>query len=727
MSSPRISALPGPALTGAAELDVLAITARALTHEELESGWPEALRCLALLRLTEAQPDAAEPWLRVEHETRCLMLAADGEPPGPAFRNALEAVLELALLRAAERDALQRTQERADLLSAASFEGLLFHVNGVVFDVNQRLAELLGYEPAELLGDTTMERCIAPEDLQGVLGLMAAGYEGAYVISGVRKDGTRFRAELQAKQGKLGDKPVRVAAVRDVSERERTQAQLREAEERTRTLAEAAFDVIVYSRQGIIVDMAGATQAVLGYRPEEMIGRSILDFVAPSASPTVAEKLGDPRPAYYRAEAISPQGEVVPVEIVAIMSTLHGEAVRVSGMRDLRVALRLENERIKLQRELERSQRLDSLGVLAGGIAHDFNNLLMGVIGYGELLRERLTAAEDAELVQGILDAGQRAASLTEQLLAYAGRKELGPRVPTDVGALLSELRVLVDATLSKKARVSLELEPNCVVLGNRATLTQVAMNLLTNASDALHSDRGQLTVRVRRSAEPDARFTVPTSQLSAAGWVLLEVSDTGCGMDDATQARIFEPFFTTKPLGHGLGLAACLGIVSSQSGFIHVESTPGLGSTVSVLLPAHAGPVEPAQRILPRRQVDYLRVLVVDDEPLIRSQLRHALGLRGYSVELAENGERALELLVDSQPFALIILDMTMPDLSGVEVLRRIRASGARVPVVLSSGYHDAAIDLHRGSYQGFLIKPYTLAQLFDTLETALDRTATA
>lgn len=704
-------------------MEVLARTASALAGAELDRAWDEALRQLAALQLSAAAK-GDDVWLRVTHASRSLELQAHAARPSASFRAALCALLELALLRAEERDARQRAQERADLLSGASFEGLLFHVDGVVFDVNQRLAELLGYPAKELIGETTMERCVAPEDLAGVLARLATSYEGAYVITGVRKDGSRFRAELQAKQGKLGDRPVRVAAVRDVTERERTQMQLQEAEARMRSLVEATFDVTAFSRDGVIVEMAGATEAVLGYSPERMIGRNIVDFVSPGTVSIVAGKLTEPGASFYLAEAVTPHGELVPVEIVAIMSTLDGAPVRVSAMRDLRATKRLENERAKLQRDLERSQRLDSLGVLAGGIAHDFNNLLMGVIGYAELLRERLRSSEDLELLQGVLDAGQRAASLTEQLLAYAGRKELGPRVAIDLSALLHELRVLMDATLSKKALVLLEIEPACVVLGNRATLTQVAMNLLTNASDALQNDRGQVTVRLRRAARPDARFTEQASVISESGWVLLEVSDTGCGMDDATQARIFEPFFSTKPQGHGLGLAACLGIVSSQNGSIHVESTPGLGSTFAVLLPAHAAEPTVLTRSAPPRQAANLRVLVVDDEPLIRSQLQHALSQRGYSVELAEGGERALQLLAGAgaQPFALVILDMTMPDLSGVEVLRRIRSTGTRMPVVLSSGYHDAALDLEPNSYQGFLIKPYTLSQLFDTVQAALD-----
>jgi PAS domain S-box-containing protein len=614
------------------------------------------------------------------------------------------------------------------LLSAASFEGLMFHVDGVIFDANQRLAEMLGYEPSELLGDQSLRHGVAPEDLPKVLALMAEGYEGEYVITGVRKDGSRFRAELQAKQGKLGDRPVRVVAVRDVTARERTQALLRESETRLRNLAEATFDLTLFIRDGVIVDVAGSVDKLLGYTREEFVGRNAVEFVDPRYARATVEALAKDRVGVFETVAIAKTGEAIPFEVIAVHSTLQGEPVRMSAIRDLRPARRLEDERRKLQVDLERSQRLDSLGLLAGGIAHDFNNLLTGVLGYAELLQLDARDLLERERIQGIIDAAQRAASLTAQLLAYAGRKELGPRVPVDLSELLRELRVLFDVTLSKKARVSLSIEEHHVVLGNRATLTQVVMNLLTNASDALGADPGAIGVKLSRVTRPDARFARALgAKIGPGEWVLLEVTDTGCGMDEATQARIFEPFFSTKEQGHGLGLAASVGIVTSHGGAIVVESAPARGSKFSVLLPAHAGRPQ-AEPIDERRApLTLLRVLIVDDEPIIRSQLSDALRARGYEVTEASNGHGALAALDQDAAHApsLILLDMTMPDLSGIEVLRRIRESGSNVPVVLSSGYHDAALKLDSSSFQGFLVKPYTLSQLFDALERAIERTS--
>jgi two-component system cell cycle sensor histidine kinase/response regulator CckA len=621
----------------------------------------------------------------------------------------------------AEHDELQRLRERVELLSMASFEGLFFHVDGVIIDANKRLEEITGYDRSEILGAGLLRRCVVPEDLAGVLQRMAERFEGAYVITGVRKDGSRIRTELQAKQGKLGDRPVRVVAVRDVTERERTQALLRESEERLRSLAEQTFDITVYSREGVIIDVVGDLERVLGYTRQQLIGARVLDFVSQTVRPRISTAIREQRAGVYETLALSASGEEVPMEVVAVQSTLYGEPVRVSAMRDLREARRLERERRELELVVERSQRLDSLGMLAGGIAHDFNNLLTVVLGNAALLRGRLRDPNQQTLAQAIVDAGQRAAALTAQMLAYAGRGELGPRVAVDLAALASELRLLLDATLSKSARVTLELGTDCVVLGNRATLTQVLMNLLTNASDSLGGEPGDIVVRVQPVDVVDSRWARALGSTIAPGrHVLLEVHDTGAGMDRATQARVFEPFFTTKQQGHGLGLAACIGIVSSHGGAILVESELGRGSTFSVVLPAYMFAAPEFAREPDRAPSRSRKVLVVDDEPSVRAQLRAALQEQGYEVEEAADGKSALATLERSEPCA-IVLDMTMPELSGATVLRRIRAGGSRVPVILSSGYHDATLDLEPGSYQAFLVKPYTPRELYDTLARAL------
>ena len=627
----------------------------------------------------------------------------------------------IAGVAANELDEGARIRERMGLLSWASFEGLVFHVDGVVFDVNERLLEITGYEREDVLGEQLLKRCVAPEDLPEVARRMANRIEGAYVITGIRKDGSRYPVELQSKQGILGDRPVRVVAVRDVSERERAQALLRESEARLGELAAVAFDITVFSRAGVIVDVTGAFESIVGYSREQLVGHHILEFIANSDAPSVGRGIAQRRVGVSESIVLSASGEAIPMEVVAIESTLRGEPVRMSALRDLRPQKRLEQERRELERAFAQSQRLDGLGVLAGGIAHDFNNLLTAVLGGADLLQYELSEPRHRLLANTIVLAAQRAAGLTAQMLAYAGKSELGPRTAIDIGSLIEQLRFLLDATLSKKAQITLTIEEGKLVLGNRATLTQLLMNLLTNASDALLDEPGTIGVRMCSVERPDARFAHAIGAPVGPGqWLLIEVSDTGVGMVETTRMRIFEPFFTTKAHGHGLGLAACVGIVSSHGGAILVESEPGRGSTFSVLLPAHQGEV-PA-RTLPttRERAARHRILVVDDEPLLRVHLRHALESQGYEVIEAANGADGLLAVARDAPSA-VVLDVTMPDLSGLEVLRRIRSSDRTVPVILSSGYHSAALDAERDSFQAFLAKPYTLGELLDAVERAL------
>jgi PAS domain S-box-containing protein len=620
----------------------------------------------------------------------------------------------------------RRVRERMDLLSSASFEGILVHEGGNVIDANERISELTGLPMSEILGPGAVSSCVAPEDRAEVMRRMAERTEGEYVITGVRKDGSRFRAELQSKQGRIGDRPVRVVAVRDVTERERTSALLIESERRFRAVAEAAFDFIIYSRDGVIVDAGGDIERMLGVTREHVIGRSVLEFTAPSAAPLVTQIIKENRIGAYDAAALHASGEIIPLQCVVAATTLGGKAVRAAGMRDLRPARRIEAERRALEQRVERAQRLDSLGILAGGIAHDFNNLLAGVLGNADLLRERVSDPMDVEIADAIVQAAQRAAALTRQMLAYAGQRDLGRREPVDIGLLFIELRTLLDATLSKKARLELAIERGTVVCGDRATLSQVLMNLLTNASDALSDREGQIHVRARRVHDLDARWDAAQGATVRPGpWVLIEVEDSGAGMDEATRGRVFEPFFSTKERGHGLGLAACLGIVTSHGGAVLVESEPGRGSCFSVLLPASesGGPARTEAR--PRATPRPCRVLIVDDEQLVRAQLRRSLELRGYTVDEVTDGRTAVATIgaASATPPDVVILDMTMPDIDGAEVLRRMRAAGSRVPVIVSSGYLDVSVErrLPRGAFQGFLAKPYGATELVNAIESAL------
>jgi PAS domain S-box-containing protein len=472
----------------------------------------------------------------------------------------------------------------------------------------------------------------------------------------------------------------------------------------------------------VVVEASGAVEDMFGVHPEEMIGQPVLSFVAPSSHLVIRSAFDQRRFGKYEAEALHRNGEAIPVEIVAAASTLDGKPVRVAGLRDLREKRRVATEKRNLEQQVERAQRLDSLGVLAGGIAHDFNNLLVGILGGSEILLRRLTDPVDREAASTVLAAGKRAASLTRQMLAYAGQRDLGRKDPVDLRDLWGEIQTLLGAVLSKKAQVTLDIEPNSIVRGDRATLMQVLMNLLTNASDALENGTGRIDVRTRHVQVPDARWQGALGAKIVPGrWLLIEVRDTGVGMTEATLGRAFEPFFSTKEKGHGLGLAACLGIVSSHGGAILVDSAPGKGSCFSVLLPASSGALSDPPNVRVVRTARPCRVLVIDDEPLVRKHLRNALELCGYQVQEAADGQSGIQA-AEKGSADVLILDMVMPDLDGAEVVRRIRASGSRIPIVVSSGYLDAAAEtrLSPESFQGFLRKPYDMEELVAAIDRA-------
>ncbi|MEI9952327.1 MAG: PAS domain-containing protein [Pseudomonadota bacterium] len=264
--------------------DLLPQVLAALAVDDPRLGLEAALELLAARGLVRRVAEGPV-LLEVEHRGRTLSLTATqaGLERG-SLDQALSSALKLGLMRAVEREEREVIAERYEMLSAASFEGIMINVDGgVVIEANRRLAELVGYEHAELVGSTTLLRCVAPEDLAAVQNRMRDGVEGAYLITAVRKDGSRFLAELLSKQGKLGDRPVRVVAVRDVTERERTNALLRESELRLRDLAAVAFDYFAVSRDGMIIDMGGRVEETMGYRPEQLIGRSLFDYIAPLA------------------------------------------------------------------------------------------------------------------------------------------------------------------------------------------------------------------------------------------------------------------------------------------------------------------------------------------------------------------------------------------------------------------------------------------------------------
>ena len=390
----------------------------------------------------------------------------------------------------------------------------------------------------------------------------------------------------------------------------------------------------------------------------------------------------------------------------------------------------LHTARRKAEEALRHAQKLESLGVLAGGIANDFNNLLTGVLGNASLAMAQLSSGSPVRgRLHQIETAALRAAELTRQLLAYSGRGRFIVEA-FSLNDLLQEMVYLLDTVVSRNARLKWHLAPSLpAVEGDETQIRQVVMNLMTNASDAIGSRDGIITISTGTVVAD--RVYLATTYLDDAlpdgDYVYLEITDDGIGMDEDTVDRIFDPFFTTKFTGRGLGLAAVLGIVRGHQGAVKVFSELGQGTTVRVLLPASAK--IPAKNTSPTGDDSWRgsgMVLVIDDEEVVRKVCRATLEDVGFTVETARDGREGVERFrqLSKDGVRLILLDVSMPILDGPSAFREIRRLDSHVPVVLMSGYDedDIAMRFNGQGIAGFIHKPHRAGELVRHVRNALD-----
>ena len=364
-------------------------------------------------------------------------------------------------------------------------------------------------------------------------------------------------------------------------------------------------------------------------------------------------------------------------------------------------------EKCQLEAQFRESQKFETIGTLAAGVAHDFNNLLTSMMGNASLVLTDLPAdSPSRERLQDVVRAGQRAADLTRQLLAYSGKGRHFMQ-PVDLSAMLVRVQNLIEASVPKKVKLELHLAENLPQIeADAGQIQQVLLNLVSNAAEAIGEGTGCITIRTGLAED----------------WVLLEIRDDGCGMDGETRARIFDPFFTTKFTGRGLGLAAVSGIVRSHKGAIEVESAPGEGSTFRVLFPMREEAAQPYPIPIVEAQSG-TTVLVVDDEEMVRRIAMAALENEGYRVLLAENGAEAIREVREKPEIGIVLLDLTMPVMGGAEAIGEILAARPGIRVIVSTGYdhREAVARFSRRHVAGYLQKPYTARQLTDKVKSVV------
>ncbi|MBI2299877.1 MAG: PAS domain-containing protein [Armatimonadetes bacterium] len=470
----------------------------------------------------------------------------------------------------------------------------------------------------------------------------------------------------------------------------------------------------------------GAVEAILGFTPEELCGLSAEGFAELIHEDDRAQACEVYRQGVHRLEPVFAEyrlrrkdGTYCWVEdCAAWLRDADGKPYRMLGVvQDI-------TERRQLEHQLRQTQKLESLGVLAGGIAHDFNNLLTTILGHADLALGELPAGSALrEDLTEIEHASRRAAELCRQMLAYAGRGGLA-REPVALHTQVEETIQLLQAGLDPKVELRLCLADDLPpVPGDAAQLHQMVAHLLLNAVEALGKGGGTVTVTTTAAActRDELRGSAVGGELPAGRYVGLVVSDTGCGMDDEALERVFEPFYTTKFLGRGLGLSATLGIVRAHHGGIWVSSAPGRGTTVRVLFPASepvaATPPAPATPLGGA-------VLLVDDEPGVRDVTRRMLEQLGFTVIAVGSGAEAVAAYRDSAgTIALVVLDLTMPGMSGEETFAALQAVNPEVRAVVTSGHSeaDSAARFGERGPAGYVQKPYTLERLREQVEAAL------
>jgi PAS domain S-box-containing protein len=628
-------------------------------------------------------------------------------------------------------EAWRESEEKYRHLVERTEDLICFHdLHGVVLFVNPSLSQVVGYDASEMLGRRLDEFLADDARREFPSYLEAVARDGfAQGFMKIRcRSGEERVLQYENELGMESGRPVVRGIAHDVQKRWAERA-LRLSLSRLEALLDNIPDLVWFKdEQGRYSAVNEPLARFFGRSRERVVGRSDRDLIDSELADRFEESdrraLANPEGIHLTEDVRAPDGTILHFDTTK--TPIHdskGLPIGTVGIaRDM-------TERRRLEAQLLQSQKMDAIGRLAGGVAHDFNNLLTTILGYCGVLLDQLSAEDPLRPdVEEIQNAGERAASLTQQLLAFSRKQIFEPSL-LDLNAIVSEAGRMLRRLIGENIVLSTELAADLpAVRADRGQIEQVLLNLVVNARDAMPRG-GALrieTAQVEAFAAPDAS----PAGAGARNWIRLSVSDDGIGMDVDTRRRVFEPFFTTKERGKGtgLGLATVYGIIKQSGGDIWVESEPGLGSIFHVYLPSAEAPI-PAEAVPPPAEAasgGFETILLVEDEDAVRRLAARVLSSRGYEVLAASDAAEAERLWRDhSHRIRLLLTDVIMPGKSGVELARDLTRDSPALKVLFLSGYADSAIAERGPLAPGpeLLPKPCEPETLARTVRRVLDR----
>jgi two-component system, cell cycle sensor histidine kinase and response regulator CckA len=644
-----------------------------------------------------------------------LLRDDDGMP-----RNLLMSAVNISAFEAV-REELMFTHTGLDQAPDAA---LWMSTEGRFIYVNEVACRLLGYERRELLGmtafdiDPSMDPERWAESWESLRTARTATMESMHRT----KSGRMIPVEIKGSIVSFGENEYNCAFVRDITSRKRVERALRESEERFRNVVDRspmAIHMYELRSDGALVFTGAnpAAAALLGVHHATRAGQSI-EEAFPNLSHTEVTA---------RTRAAATTGEAWDASQIAYdpQRTLEMHVFQTSpGC--AAVLFSDVTERCQMEERLRQSEKMQAIGQLAGGIAHDFNNQLTGIMGYAELLALGGRESDVPSLANKILKTSRRSAQLTSQLLAFA-RKGQYRTITVNVHALVREVSDILSRSIDKRIELRLRLAADSpCTIGDPSMLQNALLNLGINARDAM-PEGGLLVMETENVALSEADCRLEITRVEPGRFVIVRVRDTGTGMAPSVQKRIFEPFFTTKKEGKGtgMGLAAVYGAVRVHRGAIRVRSVQGQGTTIEVLLPCHDGsPSDRPSEQPPPPSRGKARILLVDDESVVRDVGAKMLESLGYDVVCCQDGAEAVSLYEDqSGQIDLVVMDMVMPRMNGRDAFRRMKKLNPEARVLLCSGFSmdGAAQAMIEEGMLGFLDKPFDLATLAQRVEEAL------